>query len=181
MDMLDEYSKLQPTRGFRTTHIPPSLAVLSEDDPLPSLLWPSIDVTQESDTWGSPDTHSTDMGPPAVSCNIVSNGAFCDSENLRIDQFMDKGVQETENTRSTKTLPTKRRRLLEPTNWQHISSTECKPHEEITDVKHQRKTGGRRNGRLNAETAKNAQKMRHIRACLPCSILKIKVSRSSSL
>jgi hypothetical protein len=64
--------------------------------------------------------------------------------------------------------------VSEPNNWQHISSTEVKPHEAIKDVKQNRKYG-RRHGRLRPEIAKHAREMRHLRACLPCVIMKMTV------
>ena len=175
--IVDEHSKLQSVQGFKIAPIPPSLAISSTDDPLPSALRP-IGVTQDSDTRRLQETHFTDTSRPALAWNIVSKESSYNSEDLQVTQSLNNNVNETENTTVMKTQPAKKRRLLEPMNWQHISSTELKPHEVIKDTRNLRKLAGRRHGRLNPETAKNAQEMRHIRACLPCSILKIKVSRN---
>jgi hypothetical protein len=173
--IVDEHSKLQPAQGFKTAPIPPSLAISSTDDPLPSGLR-HIGVAQDSDIRRLQETHSTDTSQPALTWNIVSKESSYNLEDLQVNQPMNNSMNETENRTFMKTQLAKKRRLLEPMNWQHISSTELKPHEVIKDTRNPRKFAGRRHGRLNPDTAKNAQEMRHIRACLPCSILKIKVS-----
>ena len=173
--IVDEHLKLQPTQGFKTAIIPPSLAISSAEDSLPSPLRP-IGVTQNSDTLHLQETYSTNTNQPTLTWNMVSKESCYNLEGLQVNQFMNSSVNETENATVMNIEPTKKRRLLEPMNWQHISSTELKPHEVIKDTRNRRKFAGRRHGRLNPETAKNAQEMRHIRACLPCSILKIKVS-----
>jgi hypothetical protein len=66
----------------------------------------------------------------------------------------------------------------QPLNWEHMSSKDLESRQAVKGPKHPRKAGGRRRGRLNPDTAKDAKEMRHLRACLPCSILKTKVSRS---
>lgn len=118
-----------------------------------------------------------DFGQPPLGWDSELHGTFHAPDSLHAINNMTKDVLENEFTTTTKlTAALKKDWLPKPLDWEHISSTELKPHEAIKEVKYPRKTGGRRHGRLNPETAKHAQEMRHLRACLPCSILKIKVS-----
>lgn len=130
--------------------------------------------------WGTnispfPDAHFTELGQPALSWNLMQNSMPYDSQDLQFDHLLDDSVYGIEKGTSIKTQSAKGRNVLEPADWQHISSADLKPHEAIKDSKILRKAAGRRHGRLNSETAKGARVMRHIRACLQCSILKTKV------
>jgi hypothetical protein len=166
---------VQPSQPFKTAPIPPNINVTSTEYSLPSSLLLS-GGTRDAETWPLQDTHSVELTQPALSWNTTSNESFYNFEGLQLDQLKDDGLHEIGNATSMKTQPAEKRRVLEPSNWQHISSTELKPHESIKDNRAPRKTAGRRHGRLKPKTAKGAQEMRHIRACLPCSILKVKVS-----
>jgi hypothetical protein len=60
--------------------------------------------------------------------------------------------------------------------WENISSSEYDPSKRFDKRSAKRRMGGRRNGQLTAETAKEAYAMRQLGACLLCSLAKVKVS-----
>ncbi|CZR53493.1 uncharacterized protein PAC_03372 [Phialocephala subalpina] len=104
---------------------------------------------------------STSHGPGSLHHHQATGEIMCEKENITGLKPKDAAVEEV--------LPE------EATNWQHVSSSELKPHQVIKDVRQKRKHGGR-HGRLTPESAKNAREMRLLRACLPCVIMKRRCS-----
>jgi hypothetical protein len=118
--------------------------------------------------------------PPHLSDGL-HYGTFNELERLHHHQSHREIMSENKNTKDLGSNTTRKEDVQsERPNWLHMSSTEMKPHEAIKDIKQKRKVG-RRHGRLKPETAKHAREMRHLRACLPCVIMKMSVSWSRNI
>jgi hypothetical protein len=120
-------------------------------------------------------TTSLDLQLP-TDLQLLSQGMLPDTEHLHTRISPSYIISEIQNTPEITSVPSTKNEVRSgPAPWDNISSKEFKPNGSRKDVKVTRKAG-RRRGHLAPETAKKAQKMRHIRACLPCSILKITVT-----
>jgi hypothetical protein len=159
---------------FETTHIPHDAIVPSTQDSQSSYLCLTglLAVSCEHSYSGMA---SMIPGQPSLLSDTLQYGKSHNAESSQLYQSPGEIARKTENELCLKSTATEEEdQASEPTNWQHISSTEVKPHEEFKDVKQKRKSG-RRHGRLKPEIAKHAREMRHLRACLPCVIMKITV------
>jgi hypothetical protein len=151
--------------------MPQNMAISSTSNSKPSLSG-SIEVSPASLL---EMTSEISVQPP-LNWDLTSGGVFYDPESLQPNLHIADDILENGSVINIETTPVMEQYgPSEPLKWEHMSSTNLKPHEVIKNVKPLRKAG-RRHGRLNPETAKGAQEMRNLRACLPCAILKIKVS-----
>ena len=173
LDLFDNSSMLHPAHSFKPTSMPANI-VASATHYSQSSPFYSFEVPLASDAWYLPETVSMNPQQTPLIWDSMSYDTL-HPESFQVRHYTPKGVLKNENATTITTTPAKEQnRLSESLKWQHISSTELKPHEVIKDIENPRKVG-RRHGRLNVETARNAQQMRHLRACLPCSIQKKRV------
>jgi hypothetical protein len=177
LDFFDDYFTVLPPQTLETTFIPHDTAVSSQS---------SSNCLNE--LFSIPNAPSY---PENTTCMLsdcpsdLSDGLQCSTSNeleiLPHRHSHRKIMSENKNTKGLGSNATREEDILpEQPNWMHISSTELKPHEAIKDLKQKRKAG-RRHGRLKPETAKHAREMRHLRACLPCVIMKMSVSWSRNI
>jgi hypothetical protein len=169
-DLLDDFSTFRPIPPLQTTFTP-ELDISSSNHSHPLSTCPNK-VLLTSKRFYSPDSLCTEAQPPPLQWELISSDRFHGS-----DKTKDISNKKNINTGNTAVIIEKGR-VPESLEWEHISSTELKPHEAIKKIKQPRKIT-RRQGPLNPETAKNAKRMRKTRACLPCKIQKRTVSQSS--
>ncbi|KAF8853562.1 hypothetical protein BDZ45DRAFT_76216 [Acephala macrosclerotiorum] len=175
LDALNDSFTVLPAQTHETTNIPQDTIILGMDSKasrasLNNCLPISSAYTYPEDTSMTlappsllPDAlqYGTSHGPGSLHHHQATGEIMCEKENSTGLKLKDIAVEEV---------------LLEvETNWQHVSSSELKPHQVIKDARQKRKLGGR-HGRLTPESAKNAREMRLLRACLPCVIMKRRCS-----
>ncbi|KAE9378477.1 hypothetical protein N431DRAFT_528799 [Stipitochalara longipes BDJ] len=178
LDFLNDSFMALPPQSSETTYIPHYTSEPSTSDSRSARLCLG-EVSQIFTGTFYPQNTSLELENIFIPSDTLQFDTSHNSGLLRLLGYHDppdKVISHNENTMGVNSKITREDNLLSETmNWQHISSTELRPHEAIKDVKQKRKSG-RRYGRLKPETAKNAREMRHLRACLPCAIMKMSCS-----